>query len=120
MAQKSKYSEHRTDNKSNSRTDKVMEPSTKLCADLVEQLKLLTQPGHSPHSGHPNYEGNGRHGHKQMGFHNSHRQHGNGNYHRQDNAQKDCSNNHCHGTNFKQNGHQWDSSDSVGNKSKFT
>ena len=42
MAQKNKYTYHRTDNNSNSRTDKVMEPLNRLFADLVEQLKLLT------------------------------------------------------------------------------
>ena len=90
MAQKDKYTDHRTD--TNSTTDKVMEPLTRLFTDLVQQLKLLTPLGHSPHNGPPNYKGNGRHGYQQMGFHNSHRPHGNGNYHRQDNAQKDCSN----------------------------
>ena len=118
MAQKSKYTDHRTD--TNSTTDKVMEPLTRLFTDLVEQLKLLTPSGHSPHNGPPNYEGNARHGHKWMGFHNSHRLHGNGNYHRQDNAQKDCSIDHHHQTSFKWNGHQWDSRNGVGNKSKFT
>ena len=97
-----------------------MEPLTMLFADLVEQLKLLTQSGHSPHNGLPNYKGNGRHGHEQMGFHNSHRQHGHGNYCRQDNAQKDHGIDHCHQTSFKWNGHQWDSRDSVVNKCKFT
>ena len=52
-----------------------------------------------------------------MTFHNSYKQHGNGNYHRQGNAQKDCSIDHCHQTNVKQNGHQ---QDSVGNMGKFT
>ena len=88
MALKSKYTKHRTDNNSNSGTDKVMEPLTRLFADLVGQSKLLTSPGHSPHNSPYNYEGNGRHGHQQRGFHNSqhgngNRQHGNGNYHRQ-------------------------------------
>ena len=80
MAEKSKYTDHRTD--TNSATDKGMEPLTRLFTDLVEQLKLLTPSGHSPHDGLPSYKGNGRHGHKWMGFHNSHRQHGKGNYHR--------------------------------------
>ena len=119
MAQKSKYTDHRTDNNSNNGTDKVMEPLTRLFTDLVEQLKLLTLSGHSPDNGPPNYEGNGRHGHKRMAFHNSHRQHGNGNYHRQDNAQKDHIIDHHHWTSFKRNGHQ-DSRDGVVTKGKFT
>ena len=53
MAQKSKYTDHRTDNNSNSRTDKVMEPLTRLFTDLVEQLKLLTPSGHTHHNGPP-------------------------------------------------------------------
>ena len=97
-----------------------MEHLTRLFADLVEQLKLLTMLGHSPHNSPLNYKGNGRHGHKQMSLHNSHRQHGNGNYHRQDNAQKDCNINHHHQTSFKRNGHHQDSRDGVGNKGKFT
>ena len=82
MTQKSNY----TNSNSNSATDKVMEPLTRPFADLVEQLKLMTQSGHSPHNGPPSCEGNGRYGHMQMGFHSSHRQHGNSNYHRQDNV----------------------------------
>ena len=120
VAQKSKYTDHRTDSNSKSTTDKIMEPLTRLFTDLVEHLKLLIPSGHSPHNGPCNYKGKGRHGHKQMGFHNSHRQHGNGNYHGQDNAQKDCSIDHHHQANFKQNGHQQDRRDSVGNKSTFT
>ena len=94
MAQNSKCPDHRTDSNTNSATDKVMEPLTRLFTDPVEYLKLLIPSGHSPHNGHPNYEGNGQHGHKWMGFHHSHRQHGINNYHRQDNIQKDCRNYH--------------------------
>ena len=120
MAQKSKYTDHRTDGNRNSTTDQVMEPLTRLFTDLVEQLKLLTPSGHSPHNGPHNYKGNGRHGHKQMGFHNSLRKHSNGNYHRQHNAQKDCSTDHHHWNSFKQNAHHQDCRGGVGNKGKFT
>ena len=98
-----------------------MEPLTRLFADLVDWLKLLTPSRHSPNNGPLNYEGNGRHGHKWMGFHNGHRQNGKGNYHRQDNGQKNCSIDHHHQTSFTQNGgHHPDSRDSVDNKSKYT
>ena len=118
---KSKYINNRTDNNSNSMADKVMEPLTRFFADLVDQLKLLTPSGHSPHNGPPNYEGNSNHGHKQTGFHNGHRQNGKGNYHRQDNAQKNCSIDHYHRTSFTwDGGHHQDNRDGVGNKIKFS
>ena len=74
MAQKSKYTDHRMDNNSSSTTDKVMKPLTRLFADIMDQLKLLTPLGNSPHNGPSNYEGDSRHGHKWTGFHSSHRQ----------------------------------------------
>ena len=95
-----KYMDHRTDSNTKSTTDKVMEPLNRLFRDLVEHLRLLTPSGHSPHNGHPNYKGNGQHGHKQMGFPNSPWQHGTSNYHRQDNAHRDHSNYYQHQTNF--------------------
>ena len=57
MAQKSKYSDHRMDNNSSSTTDMVMEPLTRIFADLMAQLKLLTPSGHSPHNGPPIMKG---------------------------------------------------------------
>ena len=121
MTPKSRYINDRTDNHSNSMADKVMEPLSRLFTDLVDQLKLLTPSGHSPHKGFPNYEGNSRHDHKQMGLHNGHRQNSKGNYHRQDNAQKNCSINHCHRTSYTQDGgHHQDNRDGVGNKNKYS
>ena len=60
------------------------------------------------------------HGHKQMGFHNGNRQNGNSNYHRQNNAQKNCSIDHCHWTSFTWNGQHQDNRDGVGIKSSYT
>ena len=105
MVQKNKHMEHRTVNNSSSKTDKVMEPLTRLFAYFVDQLKLMTTSVHSTHNGLPNYEENGRHGHKQMVLHNGHRQNGNNNYHGQDNAQWNHRMDHCHQTSFTQNGH---------------
>ena len=50
MAQKGKYTDQRHVSKSNSATDKVMEPLNKLLTDLVAHLKLLTPVGQSSHN----------------------------------------------------------------------
>ena len=119
MEQKSKYTDHRMDSHGNSTADMVMKPLTKLFADYVDQLKLLTPSGHSTHNGPPNCEGNSRHGHKQMVSNSGHRQDCKGNYHRQDYAQKNHSIRHCHRTSCKWNGgHHRDIKDGVGNKNK--
>ena len=84
MVQKGNYTDHIYDNKSDSMTDKVMEPLTRLFTGLLVQFKLLTLSGQSSHSGPPNSIGDGKNGQRQMGFQHSHRQHANGNYHKQD------------------------------------
>ena len=53
MAQKGNYTDHRHVNKSDSKTDMVMEPLTRLFTNLAAQSKLLTRSGHSSHNGPP-------------------------------------------------------------------
>ena len=81
MTQKGNYTDHRYVKKSDSRTDKVMEPLTRLFTDLVAQLKLLTGSGHSS-TMVPHTKVNSRINQRQMGFHYGHWQHANGNYHK--------------------------------------
>ena len=104
--QQGKYTDQRTDNNTNSVTDKFMEPLNRLFSNLVEQLRLLTPSGHSPHNGHPNYKVNGQPGHKGTGFPNNYRHHGNMNYHKQNISHVDHSSDHQHQTDFKDNRHQ--------------
>ena len=59
-AQKGHYMDHRNANHTDSTTDKVLEPLTRLLTDLVAQIKLLTPSGHGFHAGTPTYDGKGR------------------------------------------------------------
>ena len=116
--QQGKYTDQKTNTNTNSAPDKVMEPLTRLFIELVEQLRMLTLSGHSPHNGHPTYKGNGQNNHKQAAFPNSHRQHGNATHNRHSTAHRDCSNDHWHQTDHGWNGYLWDSRNTVGHRRK--
>ena len=107
-------------NNTNSTTDKVMEPLTRLFTDLVAQLKLLTPSGHGSHGGTPTYDGKGRNGQRQMGFHNGHMQHTNDSYHNREEPNQDCHIDCHHKAPFRHNGHKWGSRDGTGTKGNFS
>ena len=111
-----KYTDQKTNTNTTSASDKVMEPLTRLFTDLIEQLRLLSPSGHSSHNGHPNYKGNGQHSHKLAAFPNRHRQHGNTTHHRHSNAHIDCSNDHQHQSNQRQDRHHQDIRNTVGHR----
>ena len=106
MAQKGHYTDCKNANITDSATDKVMDSLTRLFTDLVAQLKLLTPSGHDSHGGTSTYDGKGRNGQWQMGFHNGHRWHTNDSYHRREEPNQDCHiDSHCKEY-FRHNGHQ--------------
>ena len=97
-----------------------MELLTRLFIGLVAKLKLLTPSGQGSHRGTPTYDGKGRNGQWQMGFHNDHRWHTNNSYHKREEPNQDCHIDFHHKAPFRHNGHKWGSRDSIGNKSNFS
>ena len=122
MAQEGHYMDCKNANNTDSTTDKAMEALTRLFTDLVAQLKLLllTPSGHGSHGGKPTYDGKGRNGQQQIGFHNALKCHTNDSYHKWEEPNKDCHIDHHHKASFRHNGHLWGSKDGTGNKNNFS
>ena len=120
MAQKGHYMDCKNANNTDSTTDKVMEPLTRLFTDRVAQLKLQTPSRQGSYCGTPIYDSKGRNGQQWMAFHNGHRWHANDSYHKREEPNQDCNIDHHHKAPFKHNDHQWGSRDGAGNKSNFS
>ena len=97
-AHKGAYMDLRNASNNNCTADRVMEPLTRLFADLVVQLKLLTPSGQGAN---PKYDGTRNDW--QMGSNNGHRQHANCHYQKREVPSKDCH----HRPSFQHNCHQW-------------
>ena len=95
-AQKGHYTDCRNANNTDSTTDKVIEPLTRLFTDLVTQLRLLTPSGHGFQRETPTDDGKGRNSQQQTDFHNGHRQHINDSYNKWDEPNQDCHIDHHH------------------------
>ena len=120
MAQKGHYTDCKNANNTNSTTDKVMEPLTRLFTDLVAQLKLLIPSVHGPHGGTPTYDRKGRNGQWQTGSNNGHRHHTNDSYHKREDPNQDHHIDCHHKSSSRHNGHQWSSRNGTGNKNNFS
>ena len=106
---KGHYTDCGNANSTDSTTDKVMQPLTRIFTDLVAQLKLLTPSGHGSHGETPTYDRKGRNSQQQMGFHNGHGQHTNDGYHYREDPNQDCHIDHHHIAPFRHSGHRWSS-----------
>ena len=98
-AHKGPHSDLRNTSNNDCTADRVMEPLTRLFADLVKQLKLLTPSGQG---GNPKYDGKTRND-QQTDSNSGHKQHANGHYQKREVPSKDCH----HRPSFQHNGHQW-------------
>ena len=104
--QRGHYTDYKDAHNSDTSSDKVMEPLSRLFTDLVEQIKLLTPSGHGSHGGTPTYDSRNRNGQQQMGSYNGVRWQCNDNYHKGEGTQQDCHTYHHNKIPFRYNGHQ--------------